>query len=314
MSYLAVDIGGTQIRVAHFTGFGEMQHRISVKTEAHLGLSAVLARIESAIRTVWSKSGSPAAMGVGVPGLIAYESGVVRFAVNLPGWLNVPLRDHLTEIFRVPVFVANDAAAATLGEYRFGAGRGATHMVLLTVGTGIGGGIILDGQLVTGGQGMAGEVGHMSVAREGPRCACGNVGCLEMAASGTAIAKAAQARLRAGGASLLATRFAGVWERIAAADVSDAASSGDVLAREILADAGVALAIGIINLMVLLNPEIIVLGGSVMQAGDWLWEPLLATVADRAPLPYRAATRIVRASLGDDAGLYGALSLALPDR
>jgi glucokinase len=216
----------------------------------------------------------------------------------------------LQETFGVPAFVGNDANLAALGEHRFGAGRGVNDLVYLTISTGIGGGVILDGRLFEGGGGLGGEVGHITVEAEGPPCLCGSRGCLEAVASGPAIARAVRAAIAAGRSSSLVDRVGGDLSRITAREVSEAARDGDDLAREALRRAGFYIGVALVSLMYLLNPALFVIGGSVAKAGDLLFGPIHETVEDRAPEVYRRGVSIRPAALGDDVGLLGALALA----
>ncbi len=307
---IAVDLGGTQIRTARYTSGSVQEARVAMPTGPEDGLEPVLQRMRSAIRQVWPMQGRVAAIGIGTPGPVDFKRGLVRFAPNL-GWQDVPLRRLMLEAFDVPVFVGNDADVAALGEHRFGAGRGVSDMVYLTISTGIGGGLILNNRLFTGGNGIGGEVGHLTVEPRGRRCRCGNIGCLETVASGTAIARIARERIAAGEPSSLVDMVNGNLDLITAKEVNEAGQHGDPLAKSVFAEAGMYLGIAIVNLMYLLNPSLFVLGGSVTKAGDLLLAPLRATVEDRAPLAYREQTRIVTAMLEGDVGLWGALSLCL---
>jgi len=303
---IAVDLGGTQIRAARFTSDHAMAARVALPTEA--GVS----RIISAIERVWPSDPQDKVLAValGAPGPVNFERGVVRFAPNLPGWDNVPLRAMLQEALGVKVFVANDADIAALGELRFGAGRGVRHMIYMTISTGIGGGIIIDGRLFTGGHGLGGEIGHMTIEPFGRQCSCGNIGCLETLASGTAIARRARERIAGGEPSALLAMVGEDVARITARDVNAAAQAGDALAIDVFREAGTYLGVAIVDLMFLFNPTLFVLGGSVTLAGDFLFEPMQDVIRARAPQPYREVTRVVRAELGGDVGLWGALALA----
>jgi glucokinase len=311
--YIAVDLGGTQIRSARFSAAQEMEVRVAVETQAEEGLEAVFSRVLSAIRNVWPapEQGEVAAVALGVPGPINFRAGILRFAPNLPGWVNVPLRKMLREALGVPVFVGNDADVAALAEHRFGAGKGVEHMIYMTISTGIGGGMIFNNRLFTGGHGLGGEVGHVGVDPNGPRHTCGNIGCLEVMASGTAIARSARERIAAGEASALVDMVCGDLSAITAKDVSQAGQAGDPLSISVFQVAGAYIGSTLVSLMYLLNPTLFVLGGSVTLAGDLLFNPIRETVADRAPQAYLEQTRIVHAQLGGDVGLWGALALAL---
>jgi glucokinase len=309
--FIAVDLGGTQIRAARYSAAGEMEARFAFETLASEGFEAVFERVSTAVHHVWPANGEVRAVGLGVPGPINFRQGVLRFAPNLPGWVNVPLREMLRTELGVPAFVANDADVAALAEHRFGAGKGVEHMIYLTISTGIGGGMIFNDRLFTGGQGLGGEVGHMAIDPNGPPCSCGNVGCLEVLASGTAIARRARERLIAGEASSLAASVDGDLSRITAKDVNVAGQQGDALAVAVFQEAGTYLGSALVSLMYMLNPVLFVLGGSVTLAGDLLLNPVRKTVEARAPRAYREQTRILRAELGGDVGLWGAFALCL---
>jgi len=309
--YIAVDLGGTQIRAARYrAGDLTREARTALPTRASEGLEAVLDRIKIAIRRVWPPSGVVEAIGMAAPGPLDSRSGIVYFAPNLPGWENVPVRDWLRETFGVPAFVGNDANLAALGEHRFGAGRGVDDLIYLTISTGIGGGIILDGRLFEGARGLGGEIGHIGVEANGPPCLCGSRGCLETLASGPAIARAARAAIAAGRSSVLKDRVGGDLARITARDVSQAAQEGDELARQVLRRAGFYIGVALVSLMYLFNPSLFLIGGSVTGAGDLLFGPIRETVHARAPEIYRRDVPIRPAVLGDDVGLAGALALA----
>jgi glucokinase len=250
-------------------------------------------------------------IAIGAPGPLDPYTGVVIDCPNLPGFENFPLRDRIAIATGLPAIVENDANAAAVGEHRFGAGKGFAHMVYLTISTGIGGGIIANGRLYWGEKGFAGEVGHMTIEAHGPRCNCGNIGCLEALAAGPAIARNARAAIATGrDTRILEMTPERDPEQITAHIVTDAAIAGDALGVELLAQAGFHIGVGIVNLLHILNPGRVVIGGGVSFAGDLLFEPIRQTVAERAPLVFRQGVEIVPAALGDDAGLLGAAALA----
>lgn len=310
MRILAVDLGGTQIRAARCTPDGQMEERVALPTLAHEGPERVLDRIRQAIRSVWPQQGEVAALALSAPGPVDARTGVVRFTPNIPGWKDVPLRDLMAD-FGVPTFVANDANLAALGEYRFGAGRGVRDLIYLTISTGIGGGIIIDGRLFEGGQGLGGEVGHMVVEPDGPFCGCGGHGCLEAVASGTAIAREARAAVEGGMPSLL-SRMVARPQEVTAREVVEAARQGDDVSLRVLERAGRYIGLALVSLMYLFNPALFILGGSVaIGAGELLMAPIRRTVQERSQRVYWENTSITFAALGDDVGLLGALALAL---
>lgn len=310
---IGVDLGGTQVRAGLVSQRGEILHREATLTRAAEGPEAVIGRIERLVRDVARDVGLDAvgAVGVASPGPLDPWTGVVRFTPNLPGWHDIPLRDILREHLGVSVYVGNDANLAALGEYRFGAGQGIDDLIYITVSTGIGGGILIGGQLLLGRHGYAAEVGHQTVEAEGPACNCGNVGCLEALASGTAIAREARVAVAAGEETQMREMCGGdIWQ-LSARVVAEAAVAGDSVARDIVTNAGYYLGVGIINLMHLFNPRRVILGGSVIKAGDLLLEPMWAVIRERVQPAYLEDFDIVEAALGDDVGILGAAALAL---
>nr|MDA8218582.1 ROK family protein [Dehalococcoidales bacterium] len=282
-------------------------------TQSESGPAAVLDRIAAAIQQTVEPEPMSAITGIGLgaPGPLDPWRGVIRSAPNLPGWIDVPLRDRIQERVGRPVFVGNDANLAALGELYFGAARGLKHVVYMTVSTGIGGGVIVDGRLLLGRSGLAGEVGHMTIEPNGPRCGCGNYGCLEALASGPAIARDAQARIANGARSKLTELVHGDLALLDAVAVEQAAREGDELAVDVLRRAGTYVGIGVTNLLHLFDPEMVVIGGGVSRAGDFLFRPVIETVKLRAMSSYSEGIAIVPAALGDNAGLMGAVALVL---
>ena len=309
-----VDLGGTQIRAALADGEGRILRRTSCLTLAEEGLESVIGRIKGAVYEVMGSTDRGQVQGIGVvaPGPVDPRKGVIMKAPNLSGWKNVPLKDLVEEEFGLPVFVGNDANSAALAEQRFGAGQGIADLIYITVSTGIGGGIIADNRLLLGAQGFAGEVGHQTIEAYGPRCNCGNIGCLEALAAGPAIARRARQLIRAGIGMGIADLAGGDLDKVTAKEVNQAAQAGDPIAIEIFRQAGFYIGVGIVNLLHLFNPGLIVIGGSVAKAGDLLFEPIRATVRERAMASYYwENTPIVPATLGDDVGLLGAVALVL---
>jgi len=243
-------------------------------------------------------------------GVIDMKKGIVTLSPNLPGWCNIPLRSIVEEKYQVNTFLVNDADAAALAEHDFGAGRGVENLVYITVSTGIGGGVIINGGLYSGSSGGAGEIGHMTIDVNGAKCNCGNIGCLEILASGTAVAKEARRRLSQGEKSALTEMVKGKFRSITAKEVSLVAQDGDPLALEVIGQAVNYLGVGMVNLVNIFNPEMIIVGGGMAKMGDLLFEPVRQVVRERA-FPLLAQTvRIVPAQLGDDAGVFGAAIFA----
>lgn len=343
---LAVDLGGTQLRTGVLQG-ARLLSRVGLLTGANRTPESVLPRLHKAVQQALDDAHTSldqiAGIGIATPGPLDNRTGIIYSPPNMPGWNNIPLRDLFYERYKVPTYVENDANAAGLGEFMFGAGRGCKHMVYLTISTGIGGGIIIDGKLVEGTSGTAGELGHMTIDWQGVPCSCGNVGCLEAMASGTAIARRANQAITAGqGAELLAFAStmlehpdtvpdpaalptqdsttlplnqqeefdsAGESLHVNARTVARAAEAGVPLAREIITGAAEALGVGLVNIIHIFNPEMIVLGGGVTLMGRMLMEPVLRIVQERAMKAPRDAVQISIAQLGTNVGLIGAGAL-----
>jgi glucokinase len=246
-----------------------------------------------------------AGVGAGAPGPLDTKRGVVLLTPNL-GWVNLPLRQLLQDALGVPAAIDNDANCAVLGECWMGAARGARHVIGITIGTGIGGGIVVNGRLYHGASDCAGEIGHTTVEVNGRRCKCGNYGCLEAYASGPAIARRAVEAIEAGQPSKLPDYVDGALDKITAQTVYQAAHDGDELAEEVVGDTAKFLGAGIANMVNIFNPEIVVVFGGVTYAGERLFGPLKREVAKRAFKPAVAVCRIVPAELIGTAGVYGA--------
>jgi glucokinase len=309
MAVVGIDLGGTQLRVAVADDRGRLRTVVRQPTEAARGRQHVIDRIVAAVGEALKEDGTPArrvrALGIGLPGPVDPAAGLVISPANLPGFRNVPLNRILTRATGIPSFLHHDAHLAALGEHRRGAARGTSELIYVTVSTGIGAGLILRGELYAGAHGSAGEVGHIVVQRDGPRCTCGNRGCLEAIASGTGIARAA----RESAAETPSSALHGM-EHPHAEDVARAARAGDELANAILVNAGTYLGLAMGTLVNLFNPEVIVLGGSVLKAGNLLLRPMRRSMIASSWKAARRGLRIVRPALGDDVGLIGAVEFA----
>lgn len=308
---VGVDLGGTKIYTALAGLEGNILAEARVPTRAREGPGAVLGRIADTVRQVCGEAGgaAPLALGIGSPGPLDPETGVVYRSPNL-GWDGVLLKAGLEEMLGLPVLVDNDANLAAFGEYSFGAGRGSRQMAYVTVSTGIGGGLILDGRIYRGSGGGAGEVGHMVLDPDGPPCGCGRRGCLEALASGTAMAARARELAAAGRGEAILKEAGGGTGGITSAEVARAAAAGDPGALEIIIRAGEYLGMGLANLVNLFNPDRLVLGGGALKAGEAFWAAMERELAARALRPALDQVRVVRAGLGDRSGLMGALALA----
>jgi glucokinase len=288
-----------------------MLRRESAPTRAEEGHESVIARMAELCQAVGEYAGlsESAPIGVASPGPLNPKTGVVIFTPNLPGWRDVPLGPMLSTLTNRPVRVSNDANCAALGEARFGAAAGLRDVVYIGLGTGVGGGLILDGRLYEGGFGMGVELGHVTVATDGPRCSCGSIGCLESFVAGWAVAREAQLVCTTADGDRI-RGFAGGAKADARA-VLLAANDGDPAALEILTRAGRALGAAMGAFINIFNPEAIVIGGGLSVSGDALLGPARAAMASYSFHGLRTQASIRLATLGDDNGLYGAGALAL---
>jgi len=305
---VAVDLGGTHIRSALINEKGEILARTERETLAQEGPEPVIGRIEACIRDV-ARGTEP--ISIAAPGPLNPWKGIIHQAPNLPGWRDVPLADILHRAFKVPVYLNNDANLAALGEHRFGAGQGINDLIYLTISTGIGGGIISQGELLLGTKGLAAEIGHMILEPEGPPCGCGGRGHLESLASGTAIARRAVEEMEKGAETSITRLVEGELSKVTAKVVAQAGQEGDPLANSIFKEAGFYIGLGIANLLHILNPQLVILGGGVSKAGDLLFDPVRATVKARTMLSYQEGLQIVPTALGGDVGLLGAAAFVL---
>lgn len=312
---LAVDLGGTKMIIALVSRNGRIIARHYRSTVAGEGPQAVIERMFDGIDYLLGENGlvpsQLSAISIAAAAIINMREGIITAAPNLPDWEDMPLKSIVAERYGTATFLINDADAAALGEHRFGAGKGLKNLVLLTLGTGIGGGIIIDGKLYTGSYGGAAEIGHMIIVEDGPECGCGNTGCLEALASGTAIAREAKRRIGKGEKSSLNELVKGKQYDITAEKVYLAAKDGDPLSLEVIAGAAHYLGTGVLNLVHIFSPDMVILGGSVAQMGDLLFEPVRQIVREKAFPLMAKSVQIVPARLGNDAGLVGAAVYAL---
>lgn len=312
----AIDLGGTKILTAVVSSNGQVCASDRIATRAGAGPDAVCEEMVASLRRASERAGTPlatlAGIGVSAAGPLDAARGVLADPPNLPGWKDVPLGRLLQERCGLRVVLENDANAAALGEFVFGAGRGTRDMVYITVSTGVGGGVLCDGRLYRGASGAAGEIGHMTIAYGGERCGCGRPGCLEAYASGTAIAREGRRAAESGGSPALAAQAAS-GEAIDAEAVARAAEAGDATAAAILARAAEYLGVGLMNTVHLFNPELIVLGGGVSNLRSRMIEPAIAFMREYAFPTMAAAVRVAYAARGEDAPVLGAAALVLPE-
>jgi glucokinase len=332
---IGVDLGGTNLRIAAVHEAGHLLEKVTLGTKVALGRDDVLNNMCEAIRHLSQKyrgTGQPRGVGIGVPGIINLQTGMVRESPNLPGWSDYPVRDEIEKRLQAPVILENDANVAALGEKWLGAGRHVGDMAMLTLGTGVGGGVILNGKIWHGITGMAGEFGHMTVEPDGQPCGCGNRGCLEQYASATAVVRMAREAIAAGDAPAFA-KTAGSDAEFNAKEIYNLAIQGDEDAKKIFRRVGRALGIVLGGLINGLNLEMYVIGGGVSSAWEAfspsIFEELrqrsmvYAATAPADPLTQWSGasaqvesgegrkTIVTRALLGSDAGLFGAARLPM---
>ena len=311
---IGVDLGGTYIKTALVTLKGDIVHKIQIPSEKEKGPDGVIANIGQSIYRIMEKSGiemdKAEAIGIGSPGPLNTKKGIVCQAINLPGWINVPLRDRIQGHFRIPTNLENDANAAAYGEYWRGAGIGSHIMLAYTLGTGVGGGIIIEGKLIRGANDSAGFLGHMTIMPEGELCNCGNNGCVESYASATSLVRRTREKLNKGAESIL-NQWLIEGKTLTAKLIYEARKEGDQFAEEALREVGYYLGIGVSNSVSVLNPDVVVLGGGMMKAGDIILEPVRREVKRRVFPELLESLKIVTARLGNDAGVIGAAGLVL---
>ena len=310
---VGVDLGGTKVEVSHVDSTGRVRRRLRLRTGLDQDLAAIRAEIITAVKEVVVSAGSrPAGVGVGVAGQVDPDQGVVRFAPNLPGWQNVPLQEDLKKKLGLPVVVTNDVRAATWGEWLHGAGKGCQDLVCLFVGTGIGGGIVSGGRILSGCSNTAGELGHITVDLNGPFCNCGNRGCLEAHAGGRAIARQAREAISAAPAAgaFLLKRVNGRLENITAKTIAEAAHLHDPLALQLVDRVTEALIAGSASLIHAFNPCRLVLGGGVIRGFPELIARIDRSIRKRTLKAASKPLEVLPARL-KNAGVVGAAALAM---
>lgn len=311
--YVGVDLGGTTMQAAMAGADGRIVVERSVPTLSHEGPHGVLNRMAGLVQDLVVAAGQPPlACGVGVPGLLDLAAGKTKFLPNLPtNWRDFPMRETLAAQLACPVQLLNDVRAATLGELMFGCGRQAGTMAFFAIGTGIGGGVVVDGKLRLGPLGAAGELGHQIILPDGPRCGCGNRGCLEALASAPAIAAEGVRLMLSGQAPKLYELVGGDAGRVSTKTMADAARQGDSRVTEAITRAAEYLGIGVVNVVVTLHPDLVVLGGGAAAIGELLFDTVRATVSRRIGMFPTDGVRIEPSQLGDKAGVLGAVAVAI---
>jgi glucokinase len=301
---IAVDVGGTQIRAAVYPR-NQMRPSLLNRISTRNARATPLERLIQLIESVWPKDEPVTAIGIASPGPLDPYRGVIIAAPNIAGWVDLPLQKTLEDHFNVPVILGNDANLAAYGEWCYGAGQNHHHLIYLTVSTGIGGGVIIDDQLLLGVRGLAAELGHVAVQPDGPLCSCGKRGHLEALASGTAIARWVEQELSQGAGSILPHD-----QPITTKMVAQAAKKGDELAIAALTRSGTIIGKALANYLHIFNPSIVIIGGGVSQSGSLLLEPMRAAMCEQVlSEEYVENLTLTTAALGDEAGLMGALAI-----
>jgi len=308
---------GVDFILAILTNFkAQVLWRYREDTDQAEGQETILAKALDVGRQAFAVGGSPHSpvlgIGIGIPGLVDISSGTLLFAPNLK-WHDVPLREIFSREFDVPAFVDNDANVAALGERYFGAAQGSKDFVYLSIGVGLGGGIVLDGQLYRGIGGYAGEIGHMTITSDGERCNCGNCGCWETLVSQTAVVHRVRKAVEAGNASRVSQLAEGRLERISIPIIVEVAEEGDEVVKQALEETGVYLGIGIANLINAFNPELIIFGGVMSLASAYLLPAIEKTLEGRSLAWPRRMARVMASSYGPDACVMGGVALVLHD-
>ncbi len=308
---VGVDLGGTNIVAGLVNEDGKILKKSRFKTRVMEGFDKVVSRMAMAVKEVATDVAQQDIIGVGIgsPGSIESDKGIVYVSPNFPDWINVPLGETLSDkLDGMKVKIGNDANVITLAEYWKGAGKGKDNIVCLTLGTGIGSGVVLNGKLYTGSNGLAPELGHMSITENGPICGCGQIGCLEALASATAIIRRTKELLSSSHSdfrSSLRRKYRTSPDEIEAKDVFEADREGDPIARQVIDEAIKYLAIGIKNIINIFNPQVVILTGGMANAGNRLLIPLREEVKRRVIPSFVNTYEILPGELGDNAGIIG---------
>jgi glucokinase len=303
---IGIDIGGTNTKIALVGRGRNIIKRIEFSTQDYKTKYGLLSAIVDTIGTILCeqriKASQISGTGIGVPGLVDSQRGIVHCLTNISGWENVNLRKIIKDKTGIDTWVDNDVNLMALAESKFGAAKGAKSVFCITLGTGVGGGIVIDGRLYRGATHTAGEIGHVPISIGGPKCNCGRRGCLEAYIGNSYVIKRLAERLKKGQRSILKGR-------IIPELITEAAKKGDRLAIEVWKEVAEYLSMGLVFVINVLNPDVIVIGGGMAKAGGFLFEPLTRHVRKAAMNMPAKKTRIVKATLGSDAGIIGAAEL-----
>jgi glucokinase len=309
---VGIDLGGTKIATCLMDEEGCIVKKIILPTLASEGPEAVIGRMKASVYEVMKQAKvdrkSILAVGVGSPGPMDSEKGIIKNPPNLPGWIQIPLKNILWDEFKLPIALENDANAAALGENLYGSGKSAKNFMYITVSTGIGGGVVVNGKLFKGANGNAAEIGHTTINFQGPRCGCGNMGCWEAYASGSALARFAGEGIKNGRKTAI-TEIA-CDENIKAEHVFTAAKQGDDYAKELVDREGYYLGVGLANMINSFNPDSIAIGGGVTNEWDLFSDRMLEVMEERALKANFENLKVIKATLGSDVGIMGAAAAA----
>jgi len=310
---VGLDLGGTFIKVGLVNEKGKILKKEQLPTTREKGRKAVLSQMEKGIKIALKGERNVSGIGIGTPGLVD-KKGKVFSAPNLPDWNNLPLKKIFQDKFHLPVVVENDVNTITSGEYIYGAGKGYKNIICITLGTGLGGGMVLNGKLFRGSKLSAGEIGHIPICYNGPKCNCGNFGCIERYVGAEYISQMARDAIKKGRKSKIKKIVKGNLEKISPEVISQADKKGDSLAREIWEKVGLYLGTLFSGLINLLNPEIIIIGGGIAQAGKPLFDSISQEIKKRAFPLLAKDVKVVPAKLGLDSGIISAASLIIGKR
>lgn len=315
---IGVDMGGTNVRMGIVTPEGKVvkktQYSIDISKKGLALLEELVSNLKNLTRMEFKESKQLIGIGIGIAGAIDMQRGIINESPNILDLKRFALRDFLGKRISYPIAIENDANAFTLGEGWVGAAKGCKHYCGITLGTGVGGGIVVGGEILHGAEGMAGEVGHMVIDPEGPLCGCGGRGCLEVYASGTGIRRMALVAIEKGKGQGIFKCSGGDPQKVTSENVFETAQSGDVTAKKVFNEMGKFLGLGLVNLIHLFNPEKIVIGGKVSRAWDYFIGSVMKTVQERSMKGPREKLQIVKAECGDDAGMLGAAYSALKEK
>ncbi len=311
---IGVDLGGTNITIALVDLKGKIKDKIKISTQADRDASFVIKTIIENIKALVRNISCSQIIGAGIgaAGQIDHVKGVIQFSPNLH-WRNIAIVKELKKECKVPVLIDNDANVACYGEYLFGAGKGANSIICVTLGTGVGGGIIINGKIYRGAGGGAGEIGHITVESKGRKCNCGNHGCMEAYVGAPHIRERCIEKLKAGRKSIVTKIVEGSLSKITPKVLEEAAFYKDALALELWQETGMYLGVGVASLINVFNPDKIIIGGGVANAGKLILDPMMKTIQERALAVSLHDVKIVRAKLGEEAGVIGAAMLALSE-